>query len=188
MKIRFAEAQDAEALLRIYAQSIDTPVTFEYTLPDAAEFRRRIGEILAFYPYLVCERDGAVVAYAYAHRFQTRIAYQWGAELSVYADCGAKGQGCGTALYKALASLLTLQGICHIYACVVIPNPDSERLHERLGFTRAGDFCSAGYKCGAWQSVRWYEKQLCPLPADPKPPIPVGALPPDAVRAILCCD
>ena len=44
--------------------------------------RDRIGA----YPYLVCEADGKILAYAYAHRFHERAAYQWDAELSVYVE------------------------------------------------------------------------------------------------------
>ena len=34
MNIRLVRPGDSAALLRIYAQYIDTPVTFEYTLPS----------------------------------------------------------------------------------------------------------------------------------------------------------
>ena len=40
--IRFAAPDDAAALLRIYAQYIETPITFEYTLPSEEEFAQRI--------------------------------------------------------------------------------------------------------------------------------------------------
>ena len=79
MTARFAAAGDAEDLLAIYAQYIDTPVTFETVLPSADEFRGR-------YPYLVLEEEGKIVGYAYAHRYMARAAYGWNAELSVYLD------------------------------------------------------------------------------------------------------
>ena len=80
MNVRWARPQDSAALLRIYAQYIDTPVTFEYTLPSENEFAARIGAISAEYPYLVCEEDGETLGYAYAHRQAEREAYQWNAE------------------------------------------------------------------------------------------------------------
>jgi phosphinothricin acetyltransferase len=55
MTLRFARETDAAALLGIYAQYIDTSVTFEYELPDEAEFAARIRDTLLTYPYLVCE-------------------------------------------------------------------------------------------------------------------------------------
>ncbi len=33
--------------------------------------------IIGAYPYLVCEADGKILAYAYAHRFHEEAAYQW---------------------------------------------------------------------------------------------------------------
>ena len=84
--IRFVRADDSAALLRIYAGYIDTPVTFECALLSERAFAERIAAISAEYPYLVCEEEGAVVGYAYAHRQRDREAYQWNAELSVYLD------------------------------------------------------------------------------------------------------
>ena len=58
MGIRFAKSEDAKNLLNIYEQYIDTPITFEYVLPTIEEFAGRIGQIGAFYPYLICEDGG----------------------------------------------------------------------------------------------------------------------------------
>ena len=59
---------DSEALLKIYAQYIDSSITFEYKLPSNHEFAERIKDITSVYPYVLCEFDGAIVGYAYAHR------------------------------------------------------------------------------------------------------------------------
>ena len=95
MTVRFARAEDAPALLSVYAQYIDTPVTFETELPSAAEFRARVEEISAFYPYLVLEEERKIVGYAYAHRQMERAAYGWNAELSVYLDGAHLSRGIG---------------------------------------------------------------------------------------------
>ena len=60
MKIRFASVEDSAALLRIYAQYINTPITFECELPPKEEFAARIRDISREYPYLVCEEDGRI--------------------------------------------------------------------------------------------------------------------------------
>lgn len=83
MGMRFARVSDSGALLRIYRQYIDTPVTFEYELPTEREFAERIGQITAVYPYLVWEEEDDIAGYAYAHRHRERQAYQWNTELSV---------------------------------------------------------------------------------------------------------
>ena len=82
--IRRAKAEDGAALCAIYALYImDTTITFEYEVPTDAAFSDRIRETAAQFPYLVCERDGEIIGYAYAHRIRQRSAYDWDAELSV---------------------------------------------------------------------------------------------------------
>ena len=106
MKLRFADEHDASACLAIYAQYIDTSITFETALPSEAEFAGRIRSYGAVYPWLVAEEDGKILAYAYAHRAQERAAYDWNAELSVYVSKDAAGMGLGAKLYRALLDLL----------------------------------------------------------------------------------
>lgn len=186
MIIRFAEETDSRELLRIYGQYMDTPITFEYVLPSEEEFAGRIRSIRREgYPYLVCEEDGRAVGYAYAHRAFERAAYQWDAELSIYLDKGHTAAGLGGRLYRILMELLALQGVRTAYACVVSPNPKSERLHQRLGFERIGEFCNTGYKNGKWLDVVWFEKKIGVCGPEPKLVMPVWELEEKKVREIL---
>ncbi len=168
--IRLVRPSDAPALLAIYAQSIHTPVTFEYELPTLEEFRGRILDISAHYPYLVLEEGDAVVGYAYAHRLRERAAFGWDAELSVYLDRSAQGRGLGTKLYSVLLELLRRQGVQAVYGCITSPNPASVALHEKLGFRYCGAFHGTGYKDGQWWDVLWYEKQIG-VGQTPPPPL-----------------
>lgn len=184
--IRFANEQDANALLAIYAPYVkNTVITFEYEVPDIAEFAGRIREISSFYPYLVCEKEGRIVGYAYAHRHMSRAAYQWGCELSIYLAPNACGLGIGTALYRTLMELLTLQNVRNFYACVTLPNDRSERLHNSLGFTLSGIWHHSGYKLGAWHDVGWYEKAAGNIADAPKPLICIHDLDAETVNTIL---
>lgn len=175
--IRFAVPEDSAALLKIYGQYIDTPVTFEYELPSEQEFAERIAGIAADYPYLVWEEGGVPVGYAYAHRYGERAAYQWGAELSIYLERNHTSCGMGKVLYEILMELLKLQGVRTVYGCVTVPNEKSMRLHEGLGFRRIGEFRNAGYKNGAWRDVMWLEKELLPCEGEPKPILSFSAVP-----------
>ena len=138
MGIRFAKSEDAKNLLNIYEQYIDTPITFEYVLPTIEEFAGRIGQIGAFYPYLICEDGGQAIGYAYGHRAMERAAYQWNAELSIYLDQNSTSKGLGKCLYAQLIDILKLQGIRNVYGCVTIPNEKSEGLHLAMGFKKSG--------------------------------------------------
>ncbi len=177
--IRFATPRDAEALLSIYAPYVEhTAITFEYETPSPAAFADRIREIGAFYPYLVYEQDGRPLGYAYAHRPMSRAAYQWCAELSVYLAPDARGRGIGPALYRALMELLTLQGVRNFYACLVVPNERSSRMHLSLGFHPAGTWPHSGYKLGKWHDVAWYEKAAGNIADAPLPLLSVHSLSP----------
>lgn len=184
--IRQAAAQDAAALLEIYRPFItDTVVTFEYEVPAAAEFAARITDTLAFFPYLVCERDGKPVGYAYAHHIRERAAYDWAVELSIYLAPEAQGQGVGTVLYQCLIDLLERQNIRILYGCVTLPNEGSRRLHEKLGFALTGVWHGSGWKFGQWHDVGWFEKRLGgDGPAQPVVAFP--ALEPQKIQECLC--
>lgn len=128
----------------IYAQYIETTITFEYTLPTEQAFSERIASISSVYPYLVCEEGGRAVGYAYAHRQMEREAYQWNAELSIYLDPSVTSKGLGRKLYGVLMEVLKLQNIKTVYGVVTQPNLKSEKLHLSMGFTRAGFFPEHG--------------------------------------------
>ena len=185
MTFRLAEEADAPALLAIYGQYIDTPITFECALPSVESFTERIRSIRAAYPYIVCEEDGRIWGYAYAHRQAERAAYQWNAELSIYLDREVRGRGVGRRLYGALMELLRLQGIHTVYALVTVPNEKSEGLHGSMGFRHMGTQRSTGYKDGAWRDVAWFEKQIAPYDPDPAPLAPIGQVPLERLAEIL---
>ena len=184
--LRFATPQDAPGLLEIYAPYVTgTIVSFEYDVPTLEEFARRIQDTTARFPYLVWEEDGALLGYAYAHRQAERAAYQWNAELSVYLDRDCTGRGVGRRLYSALMDILRLQGIRTVYGCVTLPNEKSEGLHRTMGFQKLGTYHSAGYKCGAWHDVAWFERPIAPYDQDPAPIRSIGEIPAETLAEIL---
>lgn len=185
MKLRFAALEDVPALLSIYEQYIPTEITFEYVLPSQEEFTRRLSSISEVYPYLVAEEQGQLLGYAYAHRIAERAAYGWGAELSIYLHPDAAGKGLGRRLYLVLMDLLRLQGVRTAYGLVSSPNPASEGLHRSLGFRLMGVQQKAGYKNGRWVDLLWLEKPIAPYNPEPRPVIPIGQLPEEAVQNIL---
>lgn len=169
-RIRFAQLSDVPTLLHIYAPYVtDSVVTFEYDVPSQEEFERRMMEIQQEYPYLICEIDGLIVGYAYAHRHMERAAYGWNAELSIYLDEAFYGRGIGRALYTVLLKILHLQNIVNVYSCITLPNEASMALHASFGFERIGVYPHTGYKMGKWLDVIWLQKQLCSAEDAPEP-------------------
>ena len=85
MKIRISTERDAEELIEIYAPYVEkTAISFEYKVPSVQEFEQRIRRVLEKYPYIVAEKDGQIVGYAYAGVFKDRSAYDRAVETTVY--------------------------------------------------------------------------------------------------------
>jgi len=184
-KIRFANISDCPSILKIYSLYIDTPITFEYSLPSNSEFEKRFANIVENYPYLVCEEEGYIKGYAYAHRFREREAYQWNAELSIYLDEEYLSKGLGKKLYSALMDILKIQGIRTVYGLVTVPNIKSEKLHYSLGFERAGTFRDTGYKGGKWRDVALFEKKIGSCEENPSSFIPINKIPKETLENVI---
>lgn len=168
MKVRTATPDDAEKLLAIYAPYVEhTAITFEYEVPSAEEFRKRIENTLKKYPYIVAEYEGKPVGYAYAGRFHEREAYDRCVETSIYVDKFMKHMGIGRILYDELERELRNRGFLNMYACIAYPktedeylNKNSAKFHAHLGYRLVGEFYDCGYKFGRWYNMIWMEKLI----------------------------
>lgn len=189
--LRLATPADAEALLKIYAPFVESAdrnlsdVSFEYVVPGAAEFARRIGAISAKYPYIVCEHEGELLGYVYAHPYIARAAYQWGAEVTIYLAPQGQGVGLGKVMYTALENLLRLQGVVVTYACITASNTHSVKMHEACGYKIIGTFNNTGFKHGHWLDMVWMEKRIAKLPAQPAAIKSVQKIPAEQLATIL---
>lgn len=169
--IRLASPDDADALRAIYAPYVeDTPISFEYDPPTAAEMGRRVESTVDAWPWLVCVADGEVVGYAYAGQFSGRTAYRWTVEVSAYVRGDHRGRGVGRALYESLFCVLRRQGFVEAYAGITLPNEASVGFHESMGFVHHTTFPAVGYKFGVWLDVGWWRRPLRERPDDPDPP------------------
>lgn len=170
--IRLATAADAGSIANIYAPIVErTVISFETTPPTDAEMEQRVRAVLAYAPWLVCERQGVILGFAYASRHRERAAYLWSVDVSVYVHEDARRQGVGRALYTSLLALLRRQGFFAAHAGIALPNPGSVGLHESLGFRPIGVYPRVGYKLGAWHDVGWWQLVLAPHAAQPRLPL-----------------
>ena len=173
--IRTAEESDAEKFLEIYSYYIkNTAITFEWDVPSTAEFAARIRKISEKYPFLVAERSGKTVGYAYAGTFNERRSCDWTVETSIYVAKDCRGGGVGRELYTALEKALAMQNIISLNACVAYPEKEDEyltansvRYHEHMGYRYVGEFHKCGYKFGRWYSLVWLEKFISEHPQTP---------------------
>jgi phosphinothricin acetyltransferase len=170
--IRLALEQDAPQIAGIYAPVVrDTPISFEVDPPTAAEMARRVTDTLAVFPWLVVDRSGEILGYAYASAHRTRAAYRWCVDTTIYVDPHVHRAGVGRALYTSLLQVLALQGFYSAYAGITLPNPGSVGLHEAMGFEPLAIYRDVGYKLGAWHDVGWWHRTITPRPRVPEPPL-----------------
>lgn len=173
-KIRMATLEDATDVYAIYEPYIlNTAITFEYDPVPEEVFRRRMAAVLKQFPWLVCEKDGKILGYAYCARFKERAAFDWDCECSVYIDEKEHRKGIATMLYHKLFELVQKQGYYTIYALITYSHGTSIALHERFGFTNVGIYEKTGYKFGQWWGLLVMEKRIRFFEEEPHRPLTI---------------
>jgi L-amino acid N-acyltransferase YncA len=163
--IRPSSPADLPAITAIYAWNVlHGTGTFELEAPDLAEMTRRRDDVLAKgLPWLVAERGGEVLGYAYANHFRPRRAYRFCLEDSIYLADQARGQGAGRALLAELLGRCEAAGARQMLAVIGdSANAGSIGVHRTLGFEPVGVMKSAGWKFDAWRDVVIMQKSLGP--------------------------
>lgn len=159
---RSAVEADAAAIADIYNHHVlHTIVTFEEEAVSTAEMSRRIAELQAQdLPWLVAERGGSVVGYAYGGRWRPRASYRFSTESTVYVAADHVRTGVGAALYGQLLPALRRRGMHVVLGGISLPNAGSVALHERFGFEKVAHFSEVGYKLGRWIDVGYWQLLL----------------------------
>ena len=160
--VRAAASADAEAVAAIYNHFVlRTIVTFEEEPVSPAEIARRMDDVReASLPWLVAERAGAVVGYAYATAWRVRRGYRYSTEVTVYVAPGAGGLGIGSLLYADLIPALEERGIHAAMGGIALPNDASVALHEKFGFKKVAHFEQVGVKFDRWIDVGYWQRIL----------------------------
>ena len=161
VNVRTATPDDAAGVLEIYRPIVlDTAITFELEVPSCDEMAGRIERALNDYAWIIAEREGRVLGYAYAGMLRLRAAYRQAVETSVYLHEDARGQGLAQTLYGVLFDALRGRDFHTAIAGITLPNDPSVLLHERLGFSAAGRFREVGRKFDRWHDVGWWQRML----------------------------
>lgn len=163
MIVRAATEADLERLTDIYNYYVlNTQATFDIEPRTPEQARAWFSHYPAKGPHrlLVADDDGTITGFATSSPFRERAAYATSVETSVYCDPGRVGRGIGTALYAQLFEEIDGEDIHRAYAGISLPNEASIRLHERLGFSKIGEYTEVGRKFGRYWNVAWYEKRL----------------------------
>jgi phosphinothricin acetyltransferase len=161
--IRPSTPADLPAITAIYAEAVQHGTgTFELDAPDAAEMARRRDDVLSKgLPWLVAERGGEVLGYAYANSFRPRKAYRFCLEDSIYLHPEARGAGVGRLLLADLLARCEAAGARQMLAVIGdAANAGSIGVHAALGFAHTGVLKAAGWKFGRWLDVVLMQRAL----------------------------
>ncbi|MBS0221219.1 MAG: N-acetyltransferase [Proteobacteria bacterium] len=165
MIVRASTEADVVRCAAIYSHHVRYgTASFEVAAPDLNEMRRRRAAVLDLgLPYLVAERAGRVLGYAYAGNWRPRPAYAFSVEDSIYIDKDATGQGVGRALLPVLIEQCSVLGKRQMVAVIGdSAQTPSIRLHETCGFEMVGTLKSIGFKFGRWLDSVLMQRPLGP--------------------------
>ena len=161
--IRPSTDADLPAITAIYRHHVlHGTGTFEIDPPSEADMAARRADVLGRnLPWLVAEKDGEVLGFAYANWFKPRPAYRFSAEDSIYVADAARGMGVGRKLLAELAVQAEAVGVRKLLAVIGdSANAGSIGLPRALGVTDVGVMRSVGWKFGAWRDIVLMEKTL----------------------------
>jgi L-amino acid N-acyltransferase YncA len=140
----------------IYAAGIATRnATFEAEVPPYEEWD---AAHLPEHRFVATDGD-QVVAWVALTGYSDRCCYSGVADLSVYVDPAAQGQGVGRALLEHLVADTEGSGIWTLQAGVFPENAASLALHRRCGFRIVGTRERIGELDGVWRDVVLLERR-----------------------------
>ena len=162
VSIRRAKSDDAHAVTEIYNYYVRNSIaTFDEEEIPFSKMRDKITSSSDRYPFFVAEQDGVIIGYAYAGVWNSRSAYRFSCETSIYLHPEHLGKGLGKMMYaKLFDHLETHTDILRFVAGISLPNPASEKLHRSFGFKDAGVHPRIGFKFEKWIDVGYFVRSL----------------------------
>ena len=160
--MREATEADLEGLAAIYNEVIASSTAVFSYLPVSVDERRRWWQARTArgYPVLIVRDAQGVAAFGSFGDFRAWPGYRFTVEHTLHVRADARGRGIGTQLLRALIARAGALGKHVMVAGVDADNAASIRLHERLGFTRAGRLCAVGYKFDRWLDLVFLQRAL----------------------------
>lgn len=162
MLVRDAREVDLPAILAITNDAILSTTALWTLAPLSLEQRRGWFEErrAAGFPVLVAETGGDIAGFGSYGSFRAWEGYAATVEHSVYVDARHRGRGAGRALVVALVERARAAGFHAMVGGVEAGNAASLRLHDSLGFERAGALPQVGRKFGRWLDLAFVVKLL----------------------------
>ncbi len=162
-RVRPATAQDITAIAQIYAWHVLHGIaTFEEIVPDLEQMLERFVHITTQgYPYIVAEKDGEIIGYAYASSFRPRVAYRYTVENAIYLRHDLGRMGAGSQLLAELIRLCEAGPWRQMIAVIGnSANAASIAVHRKAGFEMIGTLAATGFKHGQWVDTVLMQRAL----------------------------
>ncbi|WP_245417933.1 GNAT family N-acetyltransferase [Cohaesibacter celericrescens] len=159
--LRSMQTEDADAVLRIYQEGIDTEnATFTAKASEWSDWNQ------SHLPNcrIVATIDSIVVGWAALSGVSSRCVYDGVAEVSIYVSPSVLGKGIGSMLMKALVKESEESGIWMLQASIFPENEGSIALHRKFGFRIVGmrkkiARMNYGKMNGTWRDVAFVERR-----------------------------
>lgn len=150
--IRNGRAGDYAGMAEIFNHYVRTStVIFSNHELTADDFAGKLRPVVdGGFPFLVLEKEGELIGYAYAHSYHPDPVYAGTWELTAYLSHRTTGRGLGTRLIRDLIERCRCGGAHVLISCITAGNEPCERMHRRLGFTLGGVLPQVGRKFDQW--------------------------------------
>jgi len=150
------QASDAEAVLEIYQQGMDTGhATFQTQAPSWEDWDKSHIPDLRYVALI----DAEVVGWAALTAVSSRCVYAGVAEVSVYVEESHKGKHIGYQLLQYLIDESEAKGYWTLQAGIFPENKSSLSLHEKCGFKIVGTRQRIGKMKGVWRDTVLLERR-----------------------------
>ena len=159
--LRPAARADLSAIADIYNHYVaHSTCTFATEPETTAYWKAWLDEHTGPHPAIVAVDGPRVVGWGTLSRWNTRCAYRFSVEDSVYVLDAMRGRGIGRDILAELIRLADGLGHHSIVAQISDRQPASERLHSQLGFRRVGHLEEVGFKFDRWIDVSIWQHLL----------------------------
>ena len=158
MNFEIVPMQDADwpAVREIYSQGIATGnATFETDIPAWEKWNAGHHQ----HSRLIARDGERNLGWAALGPVSPRRVYAGVAEVSIYVDEVARGNGIGKALLKSLIQASEQNGIWTLQAGIFPENTGSVALHKSCGFREVGIRCRIAQLKGRWRDVLLLERR-----------------------------
>jgi phosphinothricin acetyltransferase len=161
LKIHEAVPSDAAAIAAIYNQGIVNRIaTLETEERPPEERLQWLAARGPRHPVLVAELDGTVVGWGSLNQFNSRKAYDFVADFSMYIERDWRGKGVGSGLLRALIARAKQLGYHKMVLSAFPWNAGGMALYRKHGFRTVGIYKEQGLLDGKWVDTIIMEKML----------------------------